>query len=194
MLSVVLLLINRLRFCVACGRRDNRFWLPRSSVGARADAPASRGRTCRWSDRTAFPRWSVGTRGLNRRCLFSRKAAKPQRAQRERDCFDAVFSHHEAFAPQAVRCRAANWCTIEGVWGSRPFVHWCVSTRHEEWPARYWRGVVDGTASAATSYGRVSPLPPCSPRALQSQHEGNDDGPQVEKAAFEDHPSPLCRH
>jgi hypothetical protein len=24
--------------------------------------------------------------------------------------------------------------------------HWCVSTREGEWPARYRRGVVDGTA------------------------------------------------
>jgi hypothetical protein len=45
---------------VIAGRARTAFWLPRSSVGASGDAPASRRATGRWSGRTTLPRWSVG--------------------------------------------------------------------------------------------------------------------------------------
>ena len=47
------------------------FWLPRSSVGARADAPASRGRTRRRSGQDCIPTRSVGTRGNKNRKKIS---------------------------------------------------------------------------------------------------------------------------
>ena len=48
---------------------------------------------------------------------------------------------------------------------ARPLCRWCVRTRMREWPARYRRGIAEGTARAATSYRRVNPFAAVYPRA-----------------------------
>jgi hypothetical protein len=48
--------------------RDHDVWLPRSGVGASADAPASRRGSGRWSGQDCIPTRSVGTRGHRPGC------------------------------------------------------------------------------------------------------------------------------
>jgi hypothetical protein len=50
--------------CTSVGVMAPDLWLPRSSVGASPDAPASRCVTSRWSGRGCIPTRSVGTRKL----------------------------------------------------------------------------------------------------------------------------------
>ncbi|WP_339421388.1 MULTISPECIES: hypothetical protein, partial [unclassified Pseudomonas] len=54
---------------------------------------------------------------------------------------------HYIFDVALSRIKLVHRKVIERVRGKGRSQHWCVSTRVGEWPARYRRGVIVGTAS-----------------------------------------------
>ncbi len=92
-------------------------WLPRSSVGASADAPASSRHTGRWSGRTAFPRRSVGTSTV-RPVWLPRQSGSHAPAWEQVPTLQRRVGTRAAGAAGRQTC-AARWQTLDRTQGYR---------------------------------------------------------------------------